>query len=57
MKFKGGIADNPAFQNTLRSAGVQQGLAVQFDADGSARITAAGTIMDGSSNSGWNAAA
>jgi general secretion pathway protein L len=43
VKFKGGIADNPAFQNTLRAAGVQQGLAVRFEADGSARITAAGS--------------
>ena len=43
VKFKGGMADNPAFQNTLRSAGVQQGLAVRFEPDGSARITAAGT--------------
>ena len=43
VKFKGGMADNPAFQNTLRAAGVQQGLAVRFEADGSARITAAGS--------------
>jgi len=43
VRFKGGIADNPAFQNTLRAAGVQQGLAVRFEADGSARITSAGT--------------
>ena len=37
------MADNPAFQNTLRAAGVQQGLAVRFEADGSARITPAGS--------------
>jgi general secretion pathway protein L len=43
VRFKGGIADNPAFQNTLRSAAVQQGLAIRFDADGTARITAAGS--------------
>jgi general secretion pathway protein L len=43
VKFKGGMADNPAFQNTLRAAGVQQGLAVRFEADGSARITPAGS--------------
>jgi general secretion pathway protein L len=43
VKFKAGMADNPAFQNTLRAAGVQQGLAVRFEADGSARITAAGS--------------
>ena len=43
VKFKGGMADNPAFQNTLRSVGVQQGLAVRFEPDGSARITAAGS--------------
>jgi hypothetical protein len=43
VRFKGGMADNPAFQNTLRSAAVQQGLAVRFEADGTARITAAGS--------------
>ena len=43
VKFKGGMADNPAFQNTLRAAGVQQGLAVRFEADGSARISSAGS--------------
>ncbi|HQR22249.1 MAG TPA: type II secretion system protein GspL [Burkholderiaceae bacterium] len=43
VKFKSGTADNPAFQNTLRAAGVQQGLAVRFEADGSARVTAAGS--------------
>ena len=32
-----------AFQHTLRSAAVQQGLAVRFEADGTARITAAGS--------------
>lgn len=43
VKFKGGMADNPAFQNTLRSAAVQQGLTIRFDPDGTARITAAGS--------------
>ena len=43
VKFKGGMADNPAFQNTLRAAAVQQGLVVRFEADGSARVTAAGS--------------
>jgi type II secretion system protein L len=42
VKFKPGTADNPAVQNTLRSAAVQQGLALRFEGDGSARITAAG---------------
>jgi general secretion pathway protein L len=42
VKFKPGTADNPGLQNTLRSAAVQQGLAVRFEGDGSARITAAG---------------
>lgn len=43
VRFKGGMADNPAFQNTLRSAAVQQGLSIRFNADGTASITAAGT--------------
>jgi general secretion pathway protein L len=43
VKFKGGMADNPAFQNTLRSAAVQQGLTIRFEADGTARVTAAGS--------------
>ena len=42
IKFKPGVADNPSLQNTLRSAALQQGLAVRFEADGSARVTAAG---------------
>jgi len=42
VKFKPGTGDNPALQNTLRSAAVQQGLTVRFEGDGSARITAAG---------------
>jgi hypothetical protein len=42
VKFKAGVADNPGLQNTLRSAALQQGLAIRFEADGSARITAAG---------------
>ncbi len=42
VKFKPGIGDNPATQNSLRSAAVQQGLAIRFEGDGSARITAAG---------------
>ena len=43
VKFKPGTADNPALQNTLRSAAIQQGLAIRFEGDGSARITAAGS--------------
>jgi len=43
VRFKGGMADNPAFQNTLRAAAVQQGLSIRFEADGTARVTAAGT--------------
>ena len=42
VKFKPGVADNPGLQNTLRSAALQQGLAIRFEADGSARVTAAG---------------
>jgi general secretion pathway protein L len=42
VKFKPGTGDNAAFQNALRSAAVQQGLAIKFEGDGSARITAAG---------------
>ena len=42
VKFKPGTGDNPALQNTLRSAAVQQGLVVRFEGDGSARITATG---------------
>jgi hypothetical protein len=42
VKFKPGTTDNPALQNTLRSAAIQQGLAIRFDPDGSARVTAAG---------------
>jgi general secretion pathway protein L len=43
VKFKPGAGNNPALQNMLRSAAVQQGLAIRFEGDGSARITAAGT--------------
>lgn len=43
VKFRPGVADNAALQNSLRSAAVQQGLAIRFEGDGSARITAAGT--------------
>lgn len=43
VRFKGGIADNPGFQNSLRSAGVQQGLAIRFESDGTARVTPAGS--------------
>ena len=43
VKFKPGMADNPALQNTMRSAAVQQGLTIRFDADGTARVTAAGS--------------
>jgi general secretion pathway protein L len=42
VKFKPGTGDNAALQNTLRSAAVQQGLAIRFEGDGSARITAVG---------------
>jgi hypothetical protein len=42
VKFKPGTGDNPALQNTLRSAAIQQGLAIRFEPDGSARITPAG---------------
>jgi general secretion pathway protein L len=42
VRFKPGIADNPGLQNTLRSAAIQQGLAIRFEGDG-ARITAAGS--------------
>ena len=42
VKFKPGVADNPGLQNKLRSAALQQGLAVRFEGDGSARVTAAG---------------
>jgi general secretion pathway protein L len=42
VKFKPGTGDNAALQNSLRSAAVQQGLAIRFEGDGSARITAAG---------------
>ncbi len=43
VKLKPGTGDNPALQNTLRSAAIQQGLAIRFEGDGSARITAAGS--------------
>jgi general secretion pathway protein L len=43
VRFKGGLADNAAFQNTMRSAAVQQGLAIRFDPDGTARVSAAGS--------------
>jgi len=42
VKFKPGMADSAALQNSLRSAAVQQGLAIRFEGDGTARITAAG---------------
>lgn len=42
VKFKPGAGDNAALQNSLRSAAVQQGLAIRFEGDGTARITAAG---------------
>jgi len=42
VKFKPGTGDNAALQNSLRSAAVQQGLAIRFEGDGTARITAAG---------------
>lgn len=43
VRFKGGMGDNPAFQNTMRAAAVQQGLSIRFEADGTARVTAAGS--------------
>lgn len=42
VKFKPGTADDAGLQNMLRSAAVQQGLAIRFETDGSARITPAG---------------
>lgn len=42
VKFKPVVADNPGLQNALRSAALQQGLAIRFEGDGSARVTAAG---------------
>lgn len=42
VKFKPGIGDNAALQNALRAAAVQQGLAIRFEGDGAARITATG---------------
>lgn len=42
VKFKPGVADNAGMQNALRNAAVQQGLAIRFDADGTARVTATG---------------
>lgn len=42
VKFRPGTGDNAALQNSLRSAAVQQGLAIRFEGDGTARITAAG---------------
>lgn len=42
VKFKAGMADNPTLQNTLRAQGIQQGLDVKFDPNGSARILPAG---------------
>ena len=42
VRFKPGMADNAGLQNTLRAAAVQQGLAIRFESDGTARISAAG---------------
>ena len=42
VKFKPGTADNPALQNTLRAQAIQIGLALRFEADGSARIVPSG---------------
>ncbi len=42
VKFKPSVTENPALQNSLRSVALQQGLAIRFEADGSARITPAG---------------
>jgi general secretion pathway protein L len=43
VRFKPGMADNAGLQNTLRAAAVQQGLAIRFESDGTARISAAGS--------------
>lgn len=42
VKFKPGIADNPALQNALRAQAIQQGVNLRFDGDGSARMTPSG---------------
>jgi general secretion pathway protein L len=42
VKFKPGTADNPALQNTLRAQAIQIGLALRFEADGSARLVPSG---------------
>jgi len=43
VKFKPGTADNPALQNTLRAQAIQIGLALRFEADGSARLVPSGS--------------
>jgi len=45
-EVQAGTGDNAALQNSLRSAAVQQGLAIRFEGDGTARITAAGCDME-----------
>lgn len=42
VKFKPGIADNPALQNALRAQAIQQGVNLRFEGDGSARMTPSG---------------
>jgi general secretion pathway protein L len=42
VKFKPGAADNLGLQNTLRAQAIQQGLALRFEADGSARLVPSG---------------
>ena len=42
VKFKPSVAENAGLQNSLRSVALQQGLNIRFEADGSARVTAAG---------------
>jgi general secretion pathway protein L len=43
VKFKPGVVENPALQNALRSAAVSRDSAIRFEADGSARISGAGS--------------
>ncbi len=42
IRFKPGAADDPALRNTLQARAPAQGLSLQFDADGSARLVPLG---------------
>lgn len=42
IRFKPGAADDPALRNILQARAPSMGLALQFDADGSARLTPVG---------------